>query len=73
MRYKVCAYLCTNFTGLMNSLETSSWDEIQDFVWENIQKGYHCECTDRKFGEVLTAYATEETVEEVSLCTNGNH
>lgn len=70
MKYKVCAYLCTNFTGLMDKLETDSFDEVQDFIFENCQKGYNCELRDNESGETNIAYAenfTEETIDYTDL------
>lgn len=64
MRYTVKAYLCTNFSGLMEELETDNFYEVQDFIWENCQKGYNCELTDNETGETGVCYAddfTEET------------
>ena len=70
MRYKVNAYLCTNFAGLMESLETDDFYEVQDFIWANCQKGYNCELWDTETGERNWAYAddfTEETEEVEEL------
>lgn len=58
-RYTVKAYLCTNFAGLMDSLETDDFYEVQDFVWENCQKGFNCEVTDNVRGETGWAYAED--------------
>lgn len=66
MRYLVCAYLCTNFVGLMDILTTDSFDEVQDFIWKNAQKGYNCQLTDNETGETNVAYAddfNEETTD----------
>ena len=67
MRYKVNAYLCTNFAGLMDSLETDDFYEVQDFVWENCQEGLNCELVDTETGERNFAYAESftECTEEV--------
>ncbi len=70
MRYTVNAYLCANFAGLMDNLETDSFDEAQDFVWENVQKGYNCELTDNEVNGRCQFYAdnfTEATVEPNDL------
>ena len=70
MKYTVSAYLYTNFTGLMDRLETDIFDEVQDFIWENCQKGYNCELRDNESGETNIAYAenfTEETVDYSDL------
>ena len=58
-KYKVCAYLCTNFTGLMDSLETDQWNEVEDFIWENVQRGYNCELTDNETSTKNWAYASD--------------
>lgn len=66
MRYSVNAYLCTNFAGLMDSLETDDFYEVQDFIFDNCQKGYNCQLTDNETGETNWAYAenfTEETID----------
>lgn len=70
MRYRVCAYLCTNSAGLMDMLETDIFDEVQDFVWANCQKGYDCEVYDTETGDRGWAYAanfTEATEEPNEL------
>ena len=59
MRYTVKSYLCTNFAGLMNELETDSWNEVEDFIWENVQRGYNCELTDHDTGNKNYAYAED--------------
>lgn len=69
-KYSVCAYLCTNFSGLMDSLETDNFYEVQDFIWGNCQKGYNCQLTDNETGETNWAYAesfTEETIDYADL------
>ena len=58
-RYVVKAYLCTNFSGLMDSIETDEFDEVQDFIFSNCQKGFNCELIDRKTGETNMAYADD--------------
>lgn len=58
-KYIVNAYLCTNFSGLMNSLETDLWNEVEDFVWDNVQQGYNCELTDNESGTLKFAYADD--------------
>ena len=66
MRYRVYAYLCTNFVGLMESLETDDFYEVQDFIWANCQKGFNCELWDTETGDRNWAYAddfTEDTEE----------
>lgn len=74
MRYSVNAYLCTNFAGLMESLETDDFNEVQDFIWENCQKGYNCEFTDHETGEVNVAYAEDfnEDVTDVEMKIRNN-
>ena len=59
MRYLVCAYLCTNFSGLMDRLETDNYSEVEDFIWEYIQKGCNCEIIDNNTGSKNWAYADD--------------
>ena len=59
MRYTVNAYLCTNFAGLMDNLETDFWFEVEDFIWDNVQKGYNCELIDNETGSRNWAYADD--------------
>ena len=61
MRYKVNAYLCTNFAGLMESLETDDFYEVQDFVWKHCQEGLNCELWDTETGDRNWAYADDFT------------
>ena len=59
MKYTVNAYLCTNFAGLMDSLETDFWFEVEDFIWDNVQKGFNCELIDNETGSRNWAYADD--------------
>lgn len=65
MKYTVNAYLCTNFSGLMDSLETDFWFEVEDFIWDNVQKGFNCELIDNETDSRNWAYA--EDFDEESL------
>jgi hypothetical protein len=70
MRYTVNAYLCTNFAGLMDSLETDDFYEVQDFIWKNCQEGLNCELIDNETGDRGFAYAddfTEDTEDPSEL------
>lgn len=70
MKYTVIAYLCTNFSGLMDSLETDFWFEVEDFIWDNVQKGFNCELIDNETGSRNWAYADdfdEETLDPEDL------
>ena len=77
MRYTVKAYLCTNFTGLMAYLTTDDWSEVENFIWENCQKGYNCQFVDHTTANNCgVAYAnlfTEDTtdVEELIVHEHG--
>jgi hypothetical protein len=42
MRYQVNAYLCTNFSYLVDTLKTDDFYEVQDFIEANCQNGYNC-------------------------------
>jgi len=66
-RYAVKAYLCTNFSGLMDSLETDDFYEVQDFIFANCQKGLNCELTDRERGETNVVYADNLTTDYADL------
>lgn len=70
-RYVVKAYLCTNFAGLMDNLETDDFNEVEEFIWANCQKGYNCEFVDNEdVNNCGIAYAdlfTEDTVEAEEL------
>ena len=59
MKYTVNAYLCTNFTGLMDSLETDFWFEVDNFIWDNVQKGFNCKLIDNETGSMNWAYADD--------------
>ena len=59
MRYTVNAYLCTNFAGLMDSLETDDFYEVQDFIWKHCQNGLNCELIDTERGTRNLAYADD--------------
>jgi hypothetical protein len=61
MRYIVRAYLCTNFSGLVDDLETDDFYEVQEFIWDNCQKGYNCELTDTETGDRSAAYVESFT------------
>ena len=70
MKYTVNAYLCTNFSYLIDSLETDNFYEVQDFIWENCQNGYNCKLIDNETGESNLAYAddfTDETIDYADL------
>lgn len=72
MKYTVNAYLCTNFAGLVDSLETDDFYEVQDFVWENCQRGFNCELIDNETGSKNWAYSydfTDETEDPSELLT----
>ena len=68
MKYTINAYLCTNFAGLMDSLETDFWFEVEEFIWDNCQKGLNCELIDNETRDRNWAYSDDfnEAVEEVN-------
>jgi hypothetical protein len=45
----------------MESLETDDFYEVQDFIWENCQKGLNCELWDTETGDKNWAYADDFT------------
>ena len=66
MKYTVKAYICTNFSGLMDDLETDYWSEVEDFIWENTQRGYNCEIVDNYNEETSWTYAEDFDEEELN-------
>ena len=58
-RYTVGAYIHTNFSGLVATLETDNFSEVEDFIWENVQRGFNCQLTDKETGETNWAYADD--------------
>ena len=79
MRFTVKAYICTNFSELVESLETDDWNKVEDFIWENCQRGYNCELKDNDTGNKNYAYADdfcEETLDAEDLlrvCKKSNN
>ena len=59
MRYRVNAYLCTNFAHLVGVLETDDFYEVQDFIEANCQKGYNCLLIDNERGTDGWIYADD--------------
>ena len=59
MKYTINAYLCTNFAGLMDSLETDFWFEVEEFIWDNCQMSLNCELIDNETGDSDWAYADD--------------
>ena len=48
-----------NFAGLMDSLETDNFYEVQDFVHEQCMKGFNCELYDTETGDRGFVYESE--------------
>ena len=78
----------TGFRGSDHSIATDNWSEVEDFVWDKVQKGFNCLIIDHETGERKYAFAedfNENTVEPKEIirdtkkdwrelkCTNGNH
>ena len=59
MRYTISAYLCTNNPIKIDSLKTDFWFEVEDFIWDNVQKGFNCELIDNETGSRNWAYADD--------------
>lgn len=59
MKYSVSAYLSSNFIGLMSTLTTNNFNEVKNFIWDNVQRGYNCEITTNKTGKKQWAYADD--------------
>lgn len=41
--YECYAYLCKNYSGIIDSLKTSDTDEMENFIQENAMKGLFVE------------------------------
>ena len=57
MRYAVSAYLCTNNPIKIDSLKTDFWFEVEDFIWDNIERGFNCMLIDNETGDINWAYS----------------
>ena len=57
MRYTINAYLCTNNPIKIDSLKTDFWFEVEDFIWDNIEKGFNCMLIDNETGDINWAYS----------------
>ena len=57
MRYTVNAYLCTNNPIKIDSLKTDFWFEVEDFIWDNIERGFNCMLIDNETGDINWAYS----------------
>lgn len=60
-KYTVKVYVSTNTSHLVKSLDTDIFDEVQDFIFENCQKGYDCALVNNETGESGVAYAADFT------------
>lgn len=73
MRYYVRAYIEKSMRGLIDSLETNDWSEVEEFIWENCQHGLNCEFVDLEYdnncgvayADLFTPYTVE--VEELII------
>ena len=66
-RYVIRAYLEKSMRGCVKSLETDSWDEVEAFIWESVQKGLNCKFIDRQSttgdgGEAFADLFNENTI-----------
>ena len=71
-RYVVKAYLEKSMRGLMESLETNDWSEVENFIWKYCQEGLNCQFTDTmnptyNCGEAYADLFDEYTVEVEEL------
>lgn len=58
-KYYVSAYYETAFRGLHYSKEIDDWSEVEEFVWEYVQKGFNCLIIEHKTGRKRYAYAED--------------
>ena len=57
MKYTVNAYLCTNNPIKIDSLKTDFWFEVEDFIWDNVERGFNCMLIDNETGDTNWAYS----------------
>jgi hypothetical protein len=59
MRYKVNAYIRTNFAYLADSFETDDFYEVQDAIEGYCQQGYDCQLIDNERNTEGWCYAEQ--------------
>ena len=72
MQYTVKAYLEESMRSLVDSLETNSWNEVEEFIWSKCQHGLNCWFVDNtspifEGGEAFANRFNENTVEVEEL------
>lgn len=73
-KYTVKVYLARKEVVLMDMLDTNSWSEVEEFVWQKCQEGMNCTIIYNEFGTKLYAYAedfNEDTIEAAELIKGG--
>lgn len=63
-KYTVKVYL-SKFEILMDMLDTNSYTEVEEFVWQKCQEGMHCVIIDNELGLQVYARAEDLIKEEV--------
>ena len=61
------AYINNNFYGLMDSIETNNNQNIIDFIWDNLQRGYYCTLQYNKYNTATMRYFSPDFF-NVSTC-----
>ncbi len=59
MKYTVDACVLTNYVGVLESITTDDWYEVQDFIEKHMEEGNPCRLTDNDTGDVNWAYPEE--------------
>lgn len=73
-KYTVKVYLARKFIALMDILDTNSWSEVEEFVWQKCQEGMNCIITNNELGIKMYARAedfNEDTIDVSELIKGG--
>ena len=63
MKYIVNAYIEKSMKGLVATLETKYWTEVEEFIWDKCQRGYNCTFTGDSCGVAYADRFTKNTVD----------
>ena len=69
-KYYVGACYDEGLRALSSAIATDDWNEVEEFVWANVQKGFNCFIVEHETGNKKYAFAedfNENTVEPKDL------
>lgn len=58
-KYYVGAYYDEGFRGLAHSIVMDDWVEVEDFIWDNAQKGFNCLIIEHETGKKWYVFAED--------------